>query len=130
MFGLDGWMSTRVHRVLAMGERSVHVPPASSVLYTPTPGHEGDQPGVSSPVAAYRIEPLLGAMASAPIARESSCDIIGSQVAPPFAVFQTPPFAPPAQTMFSVTGWIARALIRPFTLRGPTDVHSSGKSGQ
>src|SRR5919204_6957536 len=71
---------------------------------------------------------LLSEIARPPIASESSCDIIGSHDAPPFTVFQTPPLAAPAQTTFSVRGWTTRVLIRPLTLRGPIDVHWSGKS--
>src|SRR6266540_1933032 len=73
---------------------------------------------------------LLVEIARPPIASESSCDIIGIHVAPPFTDFQTPPLAAPAQTTFSVTGWTTRLLIRPLTFRGPSDVHSSGKRGQ
>src|SRR5215211_2363269 len=71
----------------------------------------------------------FGEIAIAPIASESSWDIIGSQVAPPLTVFHTPPFAAPAQTMFPLLGLTARHLTRPFTFRGPTLCQSSGKNG-
>src|SRR4029078_11025045 len=76
-----------------------HVEPASEDLKTPTPPYEGLHPGVSSPVPAWATLPLLGAMATPPIARLSSNFQVARQVSPPLVDFHTPPFPEPRSRM-------------------------------
>src|ERR1041385_4392025 len=57
---------------------------------------------------------------TAMFARKSSS---GSQAAPPFVVFQTPPATPAAYITSGLTGLMTSARVRPPTLPGPNDCH-------
>src|ERR671913_260170 len=102
--GYRGWTTIAENLVLGTLVISVQLVPPLLLRYTPTPPHAGSHPPPSSPDAAYMIEGLEGAIATAPMVRVGCSSIHGCQDAPALLVRQTPPPAAPAIRMSPLAG--------------------------
>src|SRR5690349_25132398 len=99
-----------------------HVRPASVDLYTPAP-HDELRMLLASPVPTQTTSGFDGATSTAPTVPARTESKTGVQVTPAFVVFQTPPVAAPAYTMFPVRpprdSTPAMSVMRPLTAAGP-----------
>src|SRR5690349_8056174 len=68
-----------------------------------------------SPVPAYSVSGAEWAIASAPIASDTSLSDVGLQFVPPFVVFQTPPRALARYMVAGEVGCTTISVTRPLT---------------
>src|ERR1700676_607719 len=97
--------------------------PPSSDLYAPSP-HEELCLLFGSPVPTHTTAGSDGAIAMSPIVDTLSLSNTGSHVVPLFVVFQTPPEAVPAYTMFGLLSTTPKSSIRPPITAGPISRNS------
>ncbi|MCG3122889.1 MAG: hypothetical protein GIKADHBN_01293 [Phycisphaerales bacterium] len=119
MLGLVGWTAietTLSHPVVE--ERNVQVVPPSMDLYMPMPPMASPLK-TPSPVPAYMMLGLEGAIAMAPMARFCMESLTGAQLYPPSALYQMPPETAPAHMRLVCVGWMTSDLVRPPMFCGP-----------